>query len=648
MMGRTQSGIFAQRVAGKQWMSRTARALVLLVVFAPALQAGAPSATEITYQGFLEHAGEPANGAFDFEFTLWDAEQDGTQLGSAISLQEVPAADGVFQVELDFGATAFDGSLRWLRIRVALANDGLTTLAPRQEVKSAPYALFAYAGNEGPPGPQGPEGAQGPQGPTGAQGPQGPQGATGPQGPEGPQGPAGDNALWEDNGSDRMWFLGNHVSIGADSTQGALHVQTSEDGSAIIATTTVGEGLGVRAHAPGIGVFGESTKPTGLGYGVFGEAESTDGRAVYGQAIAPNGTTYGVYGSAASSSGTGVLGESPWRGLAGIGGFGAESIGVYGESARTTGLGYGVFGRSVSTSGRAVHGQAAASNGFTYGVYGSAASSSGIGVFGESPWQGVAGIASGSGGDSIGVYGESPGTAGRGVFGRATATSGDASGVVGQTSSSSGAGVRGFGPSQGVVGSASLSSGVTYGVIGMTPSAFGRGVFGHATATSGVPIGVYAKADTNTGYDFYADGAGVNYGATSSRRWKTNVVPIGEPLEKISRLRGVYFDWDLWHGGHQDVGMIAEEVGEVLPEIVRYEENGVDATGMDYSKLAPLLVEAVNALRAEKDSQIAWQANRIDELASRNGELQARMEALTTRLAALEPNKSKTLSAGEW
>ena len=50
-----------------------------------------------------------------------------------------------------------------------------------------------------------------------------------------------------------------------------------------------------------------------------------------------------------------------------------------------------------------------------------------------------------------------------------------------------------------------------------------------------------------------------------------------------------------------DVGMIAEEVGKVLPEIVSYEENGIDATGMDYSKMTPLLVEAVNTLRAEND-----------------------------------------------
>ena len=66
-------------------------------------------------------------------------------------------------------------------------------------------------------------------------------------------------------------------------------------------------------------------------------------------------------------------------------------------------------------------------------------------------------------------------------------------------------------------------------------------------------------------------------------------------------------------GGQHDLGMIAEEVGAVLPEIVNYEENGVDAIGMDYSKMTPLLVEAVNALRSEKDAEINQLNQRISE-----------------------------------
>jgi hypothetical protein len=73
----------------------------------------------------------------------------------------------------------------------------------------------------------------------------------------------------------------------------------------------------------------------------------------------------------------------------------------------------------------------------------------------------------------------------------------------------------------------------------------------------------------------------------------------------ISQIRGIYFDWDAEHGGQHDIGMMGEEVGKVLPEIVAYEADRKFVTGMDYGKLTPLLVEAVKALRAEKDAQIA-------------------------------------------
>ena len=76
----------------------------------------------------------------------------------------------------------------------------------------------------------------------------------------------------------------------------------------------------------------------------------------------------------------------------------------------------------------------------------------------------------------------------------------------------------------------------------------------------------------------------------------------------------MYFDWDAEHGGHHDIGMIAEEVGKVLPDIVQYEENGIDASGMDYSKLTPLLVEAVNALREEKDAEIGELKQQVKDL----------------------------------
>lgn len=44
--------------------------------------------------------------------------------------------------------------------------------------------------------------------------------------------------------------------------------------------------------------------------------------------------------------------------------------------------------------------------------------------------------------------------------------------------------------------------------------------------------------------------------------------------------------------GH-DIGLIAEDVGQVVPEVVAYDDNGVDAKSIDYARLTALLIEAV-------------------------------------------------------
>jgi hypothetical protein len=87
------------------------------------------------------------------------------------------------------------------------------------------------------------------------------------------------------------------------------------------------------------------------------------------------------------------------------------------------------------------------------------------------------------------------------------------------------------------------------------------------------------------------------WNAYSSIRWKENINPIDHALEKVLALRGVYFDWK--ESKKHGIGMIAEEVGKVIPEVVSYEENGVDAQAMDYARLTALLVEAIKEQQME-------------------------------------------------
>jgi hypothetical protein len=82
---------------------------------------------------------------------------------------------------------------------------------------------------------------------------------------------------------------------------------------------------------------------------------------------------------------------------------------------------------------------------------------------------------------------------------------------------------------------------------------------------------------------------------SSDERLKDNVQVLESSLDKIDKIRGVSFDWaaDAPHAGH-DVGVIAQEIEKVLPEVVVTRENGMKA--VRYEKLVPLLIEGIKEL----------------------------------------------------
>ena len=98
-----------------------------------------------TYQGRLTENGAPASGSNDLRFVLFDAPTNGAQISTNLTFDDVLLANGVFSVTLDWGAAVFDGTERWLELRVRAGNAGgaYTALAPRQRITRAPYALHA-------------------------------------------------------------------------------------------------------------------------------------------------------------------------------------------------------------------------------------------------------------------------------------------------------------------------------------------------------------------------------------------------------------------------------------------------------------------------------------------------------------------------
>jgi len=89
------------------------------------------------------------------------------------------------------------------------------------------------------------------------------------------------------------------------------------------------------------------------------------------------------------------------------------------------------------------------------------------------------------------------------------------------------------------------------------------------------------------------------YTTYSSVRYKENIKPILNPLQIINNLEGVTFDWK--KSQSPDIGFVAEQVGKHLPNVVDWEENGTDAQSMDYSKIVPILVEAIKNQQSQID-----------------------------------------------
>jgi len=126
-------------------------------------------------------------------------------------------------------------------------------------------------------------------------------------------------------------------------------------------------------------------------------------------------------------------------------------------------------------------------------------------------------------------------------------------------------------------------------------ASFKMGSLGVGTSASGVAGEIRA---TNNITAFFS----------SDIRLKENIKNINNALEKVCQLNGVFFDWkeeelqkrggeDGYFVRKHDVGVIAQEVEKVLPEIVATREDGIKA--VRYELLVPLLLEAIKELKEQ-------------------------------------------------
>ncbi len=103
---------------------------------------------------------------------------------------------------------------------------------------------------------------------------------------------------------------------------------------------------------------------------------------------------------------------------------------------------------------------------------------------------------------------------------------------------------------------------------------------------------------------------------SSDQRFKTNIFPIANPLQKVLQLRGVTFDWKTkdfpsrMFSANRAVGFIAQEVEQVLPEVVQTESTTEGYKSVQYDKVVALLVEAIKEQQKQIES-LKIQVNKL-------------------------------------
>ncbi|MBC7527510.1 MAG: tail fiber domain-containing protein, partial [Chthonomonadaceae bacterium] len=200
-------------------------------------------------------------------------------------------------------------------------------------------------------------------------------------------------------------------------------------------------------------------------------------------------------------------------------------------------------------------------------------------------------------------------------------------------------GVYGAGSTTGVYG---VSSG-TNGVYGPSTGSGGNGVLGECNNGTQA-YGVWGKS--TSGYAGYFSGKVNVTGAftnTSDARYKKNIATFENALDVVMNLRGVTYDWRktefaaMNFSEGKQVGLIAQEVEKVLPELVITDGNGYKSVA--YVNLIPVLVEAIKTMKSthEAEIRVLTEENALKE--ARLAELEAKYKALADAVSKLQKNR---------
>jgi hypothetical protein len=122
--------------------------------------------------------------------------------------------------------------------------------------------------------------------------------------------------------------------------------------------------------------------------------------------------------------------------------------------------------------------------------------------------------------------------------------------------------------------------------------------------TSDGTITQFRKDDTTVG-SISVTASGTTYNTTSDIRLKTDIAPISDATDKLMAMNAVTHKWKAEPDADAVVGFIAQEMAEIVPEAVSNGEGKDDMWSMDYGRITPVLVaalqDAVNEIKTLKE-----------------------------------------------
>lgn len=626
----------------------------------------AAQTTAFTYQGRLNESSLPATGLYDFQFKLFDALTGGVQIGSLqlSGPNSVTVTNGVFNVTLDFGAAAFPGAARFLEISVRVAGGGaFTTLTPRRELNSVPYAvrglnsttadslsaacvtcvtdaqIAALAGSK-VTGTIPVAGV-----PTGSGNYI--QNTTSPQ--------ASSNFNISGNGTAGGTLSGNIVNA---------TTQFNLNGNRVLANN------GLENLFAGFGAGAVNTGEANAFFGFFAGISNTTGstNAFFGNRAGSNNTTASnnsFFGFSAGLNNTTATNNAFFGSEAGTTNTtGSENtfIGRAAGIVNTTGSQnsfFGAFAGEQNTSGsfNSIFGvdagksiTTATGNSFFGYVAGSSTTNSNNSFFGTFAGNlNTTGTANSFFGTSVGLN-NTTGSLNSffGVEAGDSTTIGDSNSFFGyQAGNANTTGVNNT-----IIGSSAdvlqnnLANATAIGyrsaVICSNCLVLGS-VSGQNGAVTSVNVGIattnpvdrlHVSGDIRTDTGCVKNGSGTQIAGSCSSdlRFKRNITPFSNALPKLVQLQPVHFYWRATEfpakhfGDTESYGLIAQEVEQVLPELVTEDEQGYKK--VNYSKLPMLTLQAIKELKEENDA-----------LKKANAAMEARLSALEKLLQPAAPGK---------